>query len=222
MKVSYKNYEIDRENKRYHQIDYMKELQSQIKEKELKKSEELTKKRIQDRIDEDKMSKEIELLRLRAIEEDKRRNEEIEKYRLDNQRIMNSYMVMSKPKVLREITLNNVNYDEIERERLLQRRREIEMYNMNIKNNMEKIKNSIISQHNDLIKEINKLRERNAQSKLFKIDFKASINDMRKELKRKNFEDEIQKNLLYSSIVQSNVRKQELNNFYVNKSHNIL
>jgi hypothetical protein len=222
LKVSYKNYEIDRENKRYHQIDYMKELQSQIKEKELKKSEELTKKRIQDRIDEDKMSKEIELLRLRAIEEDKRRNEEIEKYRLDNQRIMNSYMVMSKPKVLREITLNNVNYDEIERERLLQRRREIEMYNMNIKNNMEKIKNSIISQHNDLIKEINKLRERNAQSKLFKIDFKASINDMRKELKRKNFEDEIQKNLLYSSIVQSNVRKQELNNFYVNKSHNIL
>jgi hypothetical protein len=102
MNISYKNYELDYDLQARNKEKYGNYLQRQIKEKEEKKRFEKERKRMEEVVEERKLSMERQYLKQLAEMEDKRRKEEAEKYKLDNERIMNSYMVLSKPKFKKE------------------------------------------------------------------------------------------------------------------------
>jgi hypothetical protein len=238
LSISYKNFEIDQAFMKIISSCYGKELQDQIRKREIKKLEEKRRKQKEELLEEQRLNKERIFLAAKNQDEERCRREEVEKYKLDNERIMNSYMVMSRPKkpTKEEILDIDKETEDKKRRRLLeQRRRELQFFNENIKNTLEKIKNDMLNQQNIILKEVNKLRDQNLHSNLYKIDITKSLSDLREELKRKKLQEEIQKDYLYSSIVESNFKKNKLNyqferlarleNFpdlYINKSHNIL
>jgi hypothetical protein len=216
---------------------YGQDLQQQIREREVKKLEEKRRKEQEEILEEQRLNKERNLMEVRSKDEERRRREELEKYKLDNERIMNSYMVMSKPKIQRRSDFPEavkVTEEELRRQLIEKRKREIQFYNESIQNSLEKIKNDLISQQNIILKEVNKLRDQNLHSDLYKIDIHNSLSDIREELKRKKIQENIQKDYLYNSLVETNLKRNKLNSqfnrsedvnkypdIYINKSHNL-
>jgi hypothetical protein len=100
--ISYKNYELDFDLQARNKVKYANYLERQIKDREMQKKLEKERRRIEELEEERRIIKEREYLNRIEQLEIKRRKEEAEKYKLDNQRIMNSYMVLSKPKSNKE------------------------------------------------------------------------------------------------------------------------
>jgi hypothetical protein len=238
LSISYKNYEIDRAYRKNLSSSYGKDLQDQIREREMRKLEEKRKKQQEELLEEQRLYQERNFLEAKNRDEERRRREEIEKYKLDNERIMNSYMVMSRPKILKKeenVIIDKETEEERRRRLLEQRKKEMQFFNENIKNSLEKIKNDMLNQQNVILKEVNKLRDQNLHSNLYKVDITKSLSNLREELKRKKFQEDIQKDYLYSSLVETKFKQNKLNNqfnrlagiekfpdLYINKSQNLL
>ena len=234
LSISYKNYEVDEDYKKLHRQMYGNDLLSQMHEKERKKEEEKRRKMLEDQKEDERIKKEKEFLDAKARIEEMKRLEELERYKKDNQRIMNSYVVMSKPKsVVKEP--EKVEDDDDKKERLRielenQRKLELETYNDHIQNNLEKIRNGLINQQNTIMNKLNDIKNENLHANLYKLDMHKSVQDLRHELKQKRFQENFQQDYLYQSIVDSNTKKNKYNqnllNFdnsiYLNRSLNIL
>lgn len=230
LSISYKNFDIDEDNRRIRKKGYGNELLEQMREKELKREEEKRRKKLEEMMEEERLRKERSLMEEKNREEERKRLEEIEKYKKENERIMNSYVVLSKPKKIidspkKEEKQNN---EELIKQLEEKRKKEIEVFNDSLQNNLQKIRNNLIDQQNILIKELKILKEENLNGNLYKIDLHKSLRDLKEELRKKKFQEDLQKDILYETIVDSKMRKDKLNReigldkLYVNRSHIIL
>lgn len=132
LSISYKNFEIDQTFMKIISSCYGKELQDQIRKREIKKLEEKRRKQKEELLEEQRLNQERIFLEAKNQDEERCRREEVEKYKLDNERIMNSYMVMSRPKKPTKEEILNIDKETEakKRRRLLeQRRRELQFFN---------------------------------------------------------------------------------------------
>ena len=95
---------------------------------------------------------------------------------------------------------------------LQQRSNEIKTKDNEIKNLLSSINDTFFHQINRMNFELEKLKEVNLHSNLYKIDLAKSIQDLSNTLHKKNYEQSFKKDSIYKMMIETNKRKLNLQN----------
>lgn len=230
LSISYDNYLNSDQYKQNAKLNYGDQLRLQIQERSIAREEERKRKKEEEFLEEIRLKKEQEQIEQRQKLEEMRRKEELEMKKKENERIMNSFVVMTNPKskVVKETPDVRIektkNYlHDLHR----QRQREKELFTQMMNSNIEKIKNNVLNQQNEIIRTLNHLRDMNMHGNLYKIDFIKEFKQLKEELKLKKSRENIEKDYLYNSLVLTKTKQNEMNNIiyngaYLNTSLNIV
>jgi hypothetical protein len=222
LSISYDNF--DNETKRNMKNQYGKYLKMQMKERDFKKQEELANKRREEMIEEERIKKEREEMERRARIEEQKRKEELEKYRVETEKLLNSVVILPNKRKEHNIRTQEI----ITQEQLDYRKKELQVFNDNIYGNLEKMRNQLIENNNLMFKNLNLIREENTHGSLYKVDLHREINDLRQELHRKRFQESLQKDYLFKSLADSKYKSLQMENYFnkndlcLNKSLNLV
>jgi len=199
IQISYDNYFTNNYYKEIEKEKYANDLRQQIEENRLRKEYEKRKKEEEDLKDELRLIKENQQLELQQ-----KKNIENKKNIISN----NNNIIINNNKTINKT--NNVN--NYLQSYLQQRSNEIKTKDNEIKNLLSSINDTFFHQINRMNFEIEKLKEVNLHSNLYKIDLAKSIQDLSNTLHKKNYEQSFKKDSMYKMMIETNKRKLDLQN----------
>ena len=197
IEISYDNYFTNNYYKEIEKEKYANDLRQQIEENKLRKEIEKRKKEEEDLKDELRLIKENQQLELQQ----KKENKKI----ISN----NNININNNIKTIKNNNNNNNNYFQ---SYLQQRSNEIKTKDNEIKNLLSSINDTFFHQINRMNFELEKLKEVNLHSNLYKIDLAKSIQDLSNTLHKKNYEQSFKKDSIYKMMIETNKRKLNLQN----------
>jgi len=202
IQISYDNYFTNNYYKEIEKKKYANDLRQQMEENRLRKEKEKKEKEENDLRDELRLLKENQQLELqqKTINENKKNIITIN----NNSNINNNTIKTNKK------TNNNSNI--YLQSYLQQRSKEIKTKDNEIKNLLSSINDTFFHQINRMNFEIEKLKEVNLHSNLYKIDLAKSIQDLSNTLHKKNYEQSFKKDSMYKMMIETNKRKLDLQN----------
>ena len=195
IEISYDNYFTNNYYKEIEKEKYANDLRQQIEENKLRKEIEKRKKEEEDLKDELRLIKENQQLELQQKKENKKIISN------NNNNINNNIKIIKNN--------NNNNYFQ---SYLQQRSNEIKTKDNEIKNLLSSINDTFFHQINRMNFELEKLKEVNLHSNLYKIDLAKSIQDLSNTLHKKNYEQSFKKDSIYKMMIETNKRKLNLQN----------
>ena len=200
IEISYDNYFTNNYYKEIEKEKYANDLRQQIEENKLRKEIEKRKKEEEDLKDELRLIKENQQLELQQ-----KKNIENKKNIISNNNNINDNNI----KTIKKTNNNNNVYLQ---SYLKQRANEIKTKDNEIKNLLSSINDTFFHQINRMNFEIEKLKEVNLHSNLYKIDLAKSIQDLSNTLHKKNYEQSFKKDSMYKMMIETNKRKLDLQN----------
>ena len=198
IEISYDNYFTNNYYKEIEKEKYANDLRQQIEENKLRKEIEKRKKEEEDLKDELRLIKENQQLELQQ----KKENNKI--ISNNNNNINNNIKIIKNN--------NNNNNNNYFQSFLQQRSNEIKTKDNEIKNLLSSINDTFFHQINRMNFELEKLKEVNLHSNLYKIDLAKSIQDLSNTLHKKNYEQSFKKDSIYKMMIETNKRKLNLQN----------
>lgn len=222
IEISYDNWYQNKYHDEIRKLQYGDDLRHQIEENRLRKLYEKRKKKEEDLLEELRIQKEREILDEKAKIEEQKRREELLLRKNENERIINSYSVMSKPRSTKPKNKIIININEprpivksYAEQKLSERQESINKFNDEMLNAINKMSSEYNNNINKLNNEINKIR---CDNNYYNDDLGKGIRDLNEALEMKKQLETKQKNYFYKILVDKNTKKQELNEFYkVNK-----
>ena len=199
IEISYDNYFTNNYYKEIEKEKYANDLRQQIEENKLRKEMEKRKKEEEDLKDELRLIKENQQLEIQQ----KKENQKIISNNNKNININNN---------IKTIKNNNNNNNNYLNSYLQQRANEIKTKDNEIKNLLSSINDTFFHQINRMNFELEKLKEVNLHSNLYKIDLAKSIQDLSNTLHKKNYDQSFKKDSMYKMMIETNKRKLNLQN----------
>ena len=197
IEISYDNYFTNNYYKEIEKEKYANDLRQQIEENKLRKEIEKRKKEEEDLKDELRLIKENQQLELQQKKE--------------NKKIISNNNNININNNIKTIKNNNNNNNYLQ-SYLQQRSNEIKTKDNEIKNLLSSINDTFFHQINRMNFELEKLKEVNLHSNLYKIDLAKSIQDLSNTLHKKNYEQSFKKDSIYKMMIETNKRKLNLQN----------
>jgi hypothetical protein len=184
----------------------------------MRKLNEKRKKKEEDLLEELRIQKEREILDQKAKIEEEKRREELLLRKIENERIINSYSVMSKPRSTKPKNKIIININEPKpivksyaEQKLSERQESINKFNDEMLNAINKMSNEYKNNINKLNNEINKIR---CDNNYYNNDLGKGIRDLNEALEMKKQLEIKHKNYFYKILIDKNTKKKELNDFY--------
>ena len=202
IEISYDNYFTNNYYKEIEKEKYANDLRKQIEENKLRKEMEKRKKEEEDLKDELRLIKENQQLEIQQ----KKENQKIISNNNKNININNNI------KTIKNNNNNNNNNNNYLNSYLQQRANEIKTKDNEIKNLLSSINDTFFHQINRMNFELEKLKEVNLHSNLYKIDLAKSIQDLSNTLHKKNYDQSFKKDSMYKMMIETNKRKLNLQN----------
>ena len=199
IEISYDNYFTNNYYKEIEKEKYANDLRQQIEENKLRKEYEKRKKEEEDLKDELRLIKENQQLELQQKKENKK---------IISNNNNNNININNNIKTIK----NNNNNNNYLQSYLQQRSNEIKTKDNEIKNLLSSINDTFFHQINRMNFELEKLKEVNLHSNLYKIDLAKSIQDLSNTLHKKNYEQSFKKDSIYKMMIETNKRKLNLQN----------
>ena len=201
IEISYDNYFTNNYYKEIEKEKYANDLRQQIEENKLRKEMEKRKKEEEDLKDELRLIKENQQLEIQQ----KKENQKI----ISNNKNIN---INNNIKTIKNNNNNNNNNNNYLNSYLQQRANEIKTKDNEIKNLLSSINDTFFHQINRMNFELEKLKEVNLHSNLYKIDLAKSIQDLSNTLHKKNYDQSFKKDSMYKMMIETNKRKLNLQN----------
>ena len=203
IEISYDNYFTNNYYKEIEKEKYANDLRQQIEENKLRKEMEKRKKEEEDLKDELRLIKENQQLEIQQ----KKENQKI----ISNNKNIN---INNNIKTIKNNNNNNKNNNNNNylNSYLQQRANEIKTKDNEIKNLLSSINDTFFHQINRMNFELEKLKEVNLHSNLYKIDLAKSIQDLSNTLHKKNYDQSFKKDSMYKMMIETNKRKLNLQN----------
>ena len=201
IEISYDNYFTNNYYKEIEKEKYANDLRQQIEENKLRKEIEKRKKEEEDLKDELRLIKENQQLEIQQ----KKENQKI----ISNNKNIN---INNNIKTIKNNNNNNNNNNNYLNSYLQQRANEIKTKDNEIKNLLSSINDTFFHQINRMNFELEKLKEVNLHSNLYKIDLAKSIQDLSNTLHKKNYDQSFKKDSMYKMMIETNKRKLNLQN----------
>ena len=205
IEISYDNYFTNNYYKEIEKEKYANDLRQQIEENKLRKEMEKRKKEEEDLKDELRLIKENQQLEIQQ----KKENQKI----ISNNKNIN---INNNIKTIKNNNNNNNNKNNNNNNYLnsylQQRANEIKTKDNEIKNLLSSINDTFFHQINRMNFELEKLKEVNLHSNLYKIDLAKSIQDLSNTLHKKNYDQSFKKDSMYKMMIETNKRKLNLQN----------
>ena len=200
IEISYDNYFTNNYYKEIEKEKYANDLRQQIEENKLRKEMEKRKKEEEDLKDELRLIKENQQLEIQQ----KKENQKI----ISNNKNIN---INNNIKTIKNNNNNNNNNNYLN-SYLQQRANEIKTKDNEIKNLLSSINDTFFHQINRMNFELEKLKEVNLHSNLYKIDLAKSIQDLSNSLHKNNYDQSFKKDSMYKMMIETNKRKLNLQN----------
>ena len=201
IEISYDNYFTNNYYKEIEKEKYANDLRQQIEENKIRKEMEKRKKEEEDLKDELRLIKENQQLEIQQ----KKENQKIISNNNKNININNNIKTIKNNN-------NNNNNNNYLNSYLQQRANEIKTKDNEIKNLLSSINDTFFHQINRMNFELEKLKEVNLHSNLYKIDLAKSIQDLSNTLHKKNYDQSFKKDSMYKMMIETNKRKLNLQN----------
>ena len=218
IEISYDNWYQNKYHDEIRKLQYGDDLRHQIEENRLRKLYEKRKKKEEDLLEELRIQKEREILDEKAKIEEQKRREELLLRKNENERIINSYSVMSKPRSTKPKNKIIININEprpivksYAEQKLSERQESINKFNDEMLNAINKMSSEYNNNINKLNNEINKIR---CDNNYYNDDLGKGIRDLNEALEMKKQLEIKQKNYFYKILIDKNTKKKELNDFY--------
>ena len=218
IEISYDNWYQNKYHDEIRKLQYGDDLRHQIEENRLRKLYEKRKKKEEDLLEELRIQKEREILDEKAKIEEQKRREELLLRKNENERIINSYSVMSKPRSTKPKSKIIIHINEPKpivksyaEQKLSERQESINKFNDEMLNAINKMSNEYNKNINKLNNEINKIR---CDNNYFNDDLGKGIRDLNEALEMKKQLEIKHKNYFYKILIDKNTKKKELNDFY--------
>ncbi len=206
IEISYDNYFTNNYYKEIEKEKYANDLRQQIEENKLRKEMEKRKKEEEDLKDELRLIKENQQLEIQQ----KKENQKIISNN-NNNNINNNIKTIKNNNNNNNNNKNNNNNNYLN-SYLQQRANEIKTKDNEIKNLLSSINDTFFHQINRMNFELEKLKEVNLHSNLYKIDLAKSIQDLSNTLHKKNYDQSFKKDSMYKMMIETNKRKLNLQN----------
>ena len=216
IEISYDNWYQNKYHDEIRKAQYGNDLRRQIEENEMRKRLEKKRKEEEDLKEELRLQKEREILNEKARIEEQKRKEELLARKNENERIMNSYSVMSKPRstkpknriiILDKPQTYTKSYGQI---LLEERQNSLNQFNNDMLNTINKMSNEYNKNISRLNNELNKMKSEN---NIFHNDLGKGINDLNEAFKMKQQQENAQKYYFYKLYVDKNMKRQDLNEY---------
>ena len=205
IEISYDNYFTNNYYKEIEKEKYANDLRQQIEENKLRKEMEKRKKEEEDLKDELRLIKENQQLEIQQKKENQKIISNNKNININN----NIKTIKNNNKNNNNKNNNNNNYLN---SYLQQRANEIKTKDNEIKNLLSSINDTFFHQINRMNFELEKLKEVNLHSNLYKIDLAKSIQDLSNTLHKKNYDQSFKKDSMYKMMIETNKRKLNLQN----------
>jgi hypothetical protein len=214
LNISYKNYDLDHRYRDKQRQDYGKDLLSQIEERKRQKDYEKRKKELED-LEED--------MRIKRYHEELERRQLEEMGHKQGERVRYDYRLHTSLVEPKKIVLNEVKKVVIDPlQLLLAKKEEQKLYNRNLLLDMERMKNEMLNRQAHMLEKLNRMKVENSDAVFQSINLGKQITGLKTEIKLKQSHDKVMKDYLYSSLVDTGVKRNDMNklvsDLYINKS----
>ncbi len=208
LSVSYKNHELDEEKKKTDKNALGMALRNQMEEKERQKKLEKEMKKEEEKREEERLRKEREQLQREYDLENQKKRKKIEEVKAENHKMMvDGVFVKAKPRERQERKQHEITEKE---EKVMEMNNHVEekvnhdeILRKNVEHEIGKLRNNLLDQQNELLKQINDLKAETQNANLQRYDALKEISQLKEELANQRQDEDLRRKYVYDVLIDN-------------------
>ena len=205
--VSYKNYELDEDKKKQEKNILAQALRNQMEQKENLKKMEKERKKEEDRKEEERLRKEREQMQFEFDKENEKKKRKIEEVKAENHKmIVDGVFVKAKPRDRQERKQQLEEVNKPEQIKFIVEQTEEkndDQIKRNVENEISKLRNNLLDQQNEMLKQINELKAETQNANLQRYDALREISQLKEELANQRQDEDLRRKYVYDVLVDN-------------------